>query len=263
MPVEDLGFVVLEHPMITFTQGVIALLAENNVAVVFCGENFLPCSMLLHLDGHQVQNERFRFQLDATEPLKKQLWKQTVKAKISNQARVLESICKSGEALRYKATQVQSGDVTNEEAQAARKYWPALFGKQFTRERFGAAPNPALNYGYTVLRAAVARALTGSGLLPTLGIHHHNRYNAFCLADDVMEPYRPYVDRLVLGMLEEKMDCEQLDTQQKAALLQVLTTDVRIHQRQRPLMVGLSETTASLARCFAGEGKNIRYPVLE
>lgn len=262
-PIEDIGFAVFEHPHITFTQSVMQLLAENNTAVVFCDAKYHPSSMLLHLDTHQVQTERFREQVEATLPLKKQLWQQTIKAKVRNQATVLDLIGHSGEALRKIASRVKSGDPDNAEAQAARRYWPHLFGLDFTRERFGEEPNSALNYGYAILRAAVARALAGSGLLPALGIHHRNRYNSFCLADDIMEPYRPYVDLLVYQMMEDEMNCAELGTEEKAELLGILSCDTVINGRKRPLSVGLSETTASLAGCYSGTAKRIKYAVLE
>lgn len=261
-PVEDLGFVILDHQQITFTQSVIQLMADHNVAVVFCDKTHHPASMLFHLDTHQTQTEHFRAQVEASEPLKKQLWKQTVKAKIRNQASMLDFADQEGEALRYMARQVKSGDTTNEEGSAARYYWNRLFGDDFTRHRFGSPPNNALNYGYMVLRAAVARALMGSGLLPTLGIHHRNKYNAYCLADDVMEPYRPYVDQLVWELAEAGQTGDELSTDLKAQLLQVLSCDIFIGKKTRPLMVGLSETTASLARCFKGEAKKLKYPQL-
>lgn len=261
-PVEDLGFIVLDNPQITFTQSVIQQLAANNAAVIFCDERHHPASMLFHLDSHQTQTEHFRAQIAASEPLKKQLWQQTVKAKIKNQGALLDFVGQEGEALRYMARQVKSGDTTNQEARASRFYWPHLFDKNFTRHRFGDPPNNLLNYGYAILRAGVARALTGSGMLPTLGIHHRNKYNAYCLADDIMEPYRPYVDQVVWELNETGQAGEQLTTELKAELLGILSCDIVIGKKKRPLMVGLSETSASLVRCFKGETKRIRYPVL-
>lgn len=260
VPIEDIGFIVFEHPHITFTQSVMQLLAENNAAVIFCDQKFHPSSMLFHLDTHYIQNERFKYQINASEPLKKQLWQQTIKCKINNQANMLHRAGKNAEALYYKAKQVKSGDVTNEEAQAARKYWSELFGENFTRERFGDAPNPALNYGYAILRAATARALAGSGLLSTLGIHHRNKYNSFCLADDIMEPYRPFVDQIVLNMQRIGLDCLELGKQEKAELLSVLTVDVAMQGQRSPLMIALSKTCSSLAKCFEGEINKIHYP---
>jgi len=262
-PVEDLRFVVLDHYQITFTQSVIQHLADNNVAVVFCDKKHHPVSMLFHLDTHQTQTEHFRAQVEASKPLKKQLWKQTVKAKIRNQAAVLDFTDEDGEALRYMARQVKSGDIMNKEAHASQHYWNLLFHDGFYRRRHGPPPNNLLNYGYIVLRAAVARSLMGSGLLPTLGIHHRNKYNSYCLADDIMEPYRPYVDQLVWELTEAgRGNQEDLSTELKAELLDLLTCDIIINDKKRPLMVGLSETTASLARCFKGENRKIKYPVL-
>lgn len=263
VPIEDIGFIVFEHPQITFTQSVMQHLSANNTAVVFCDKKHHPSSMLLHLDTHQVQTERFKAQISASEPLKKRLWQQTIKVKIKNQAEVLDKTKGQGAAaLLHLSHHVLSGDSANQEAQAARRYWPQLFGKSFSRDRYGSAPNPALNYGYAILRAAVARALSGSGLLPTLGIHHRNKYNSFCLADDIMEPYRPLVDLLVYKMQTEGLNCSDLGQAEKMALLNLLTMDVQINQKKSPLMVGLSQTTASLSRCFEGLTKSIRYPVL-
>ncbi len=262
IPVEDLGFVVLEHPQITFTQGVMQLLMANNVAVVFTNDKYLPASMLLNFDGHQLQTKRFRLQIDASEPLKKNLWAQTIKYKLNNQAKHLESLGKNGESVAYKAKQVLSGDTSNEEAKGAAIYWKRLLGTEFKRERFGDAPNAMLNYGYAILRAATARALAGSGLHPTLGIHHKNQYNSFCLADDVMEPYRPYVDQLVMDYIQENRMSNELQKETKAHLLGVLTVDVSINKKQSPLMVALSQTTASLVACYEGSTKKLKYPTL-
>lgn len=261
-PVEDLGFIILDNQQITFTQSVIQQMAKYNVAVVFCDKQHHPDSMLFHLDSHQTQTEHFRAQIEASKPLKKQLWKQTVKAKIRNQAALLSFADEDDQALCYLARKVQSGDPDNKEARASRIYWPLLFGDAFRRRRHGNVPNNLLNYGYAVLRAAVARALTGSGLLPTLGIHHHNKYNAYCLADDIMEPYRPFVDKTVWELYENGQAKDELDNTLKAALLHILSSDIFIGHKTRPLMVGLSETTASLARCFKKEVRKVEYPEL-
>ncbi len=262
-PIEDLGFVVLDNQQITMTQSVMQQLAENNVAVVICDDKHHPASMLFHLDTNQVQNERFRAQVEASEPLRKQLWQQTVKAKINNQAMMLKRIGQDHDDLLYLARQVKSGDTTNEEAQAARRYWSKLFGNDFRRERFGMPPNPSLNYGYAYLRAAVARALSGSGLLPTLGIHHHNKYNAYCLADDIMEPYRPFVDLLVYEQKQKHDDYHYINKDRKMEFLALLGSDVIINDKNRPLMVALSETTSSLAACFEGRETIVKYPIFK
>lgn len=263
VPVEDIGFVVLEHPQISISMPLMSALNANNVAVIFCNEKHMPNAMLLNLDGNNLQNEYFRNQIEASLPLKKNLWKQTIEAKINNQAALLKKLGQANNDLLALSKDVKSDDSTNREGHAARIYWKRLFGENFIRERFGVHPNPLLNYGYILLRSAVARSLTGSGMLATLGIHHHNKYNAFCLADDIMEPYRPYVDELVY-----KMDCQyewidNLEKEHKAQLMELLTTDVIIGKNKRPLMVALSQTTASLAKCFSGETKKMVYPKFE
>lgn len=263
VPVEDIGFVVLEHPQISFTMSLVEKLSANNVATVFCDSKHLPSSMLLPLDSHHIQNEIFRLQINASEPLKKNLWKQTIEEKIKNQAKLLDKLGKQSSQLKSLAKSVKSDDSDNREGFAARLYWMAMFGNRFIRDRFGEPPNPFLNYGYIVLRAAVARALIGSGLLSTLGIHHHNRYNAFCLADDIMEPYRPYVDEIAFDLNEKYPGTIKLEKEHKAELLQLMAVDVSLGGNKRPLMIALSHTTASLARCFTGETRKIIYPVFE
>lgn len=263
VPIEDIGMIIFDNKEIIFTMSVVQQLTENNVAVVFCNDKHLPQSKLLNLDGNSIQTERFRYQIDASVPLKKQLWQQTVKQKIRNQAGLLRHINKNDEPLIYMANQVKSGDSTNEEAQASRYYWSCLFDDfkvSFKRDRMGMPPNNLLNYGYTILRAAVARALTGSGLLPTLGIHHRNKYNAYCLADDIMEPYRPWVDSEVVMIMHDYTDYHILSRDIKSRLLKVLTHDVTFENKSSPLLVALSSTTSSLANCFTGTEKQIRYP---
>ncbi|MEZ5106031.1 MAG: type II CRISPR-associated endonuclease Cas1 [Draconibacterium sp.] len=259
-PVEDLGFIVLDHPQISFSMKLVEELNELNVATVFCDSKHMPSSMLLPLDAHHIQSELFRAQVAASEPLKKNLWKQTIEAKIGNQARLLDKFKKNSLPLKNLAKSVKSGDSDNREGFAARLYWTALLGKDFIRDRYGEPPNHFLNYGYILLRSATARALAGSGLLATLGIHHRNRYNAFCLADDVMEPYRPWVDEIAFDLHEKYPDTLILEKEHKAELLQLMAADVKIGDNKRPLMVALSQTTASLSRCFTGETRKIVYP---
>ena len=267
-PIEDIGVVVLDNRRITITQGLLEALLENNCAVITCDNHSLPVGLMLPLYGNSTQNERFRYQLDASQPLRKQLWQQTIKAKIENQAAVL-SACSGMPIKNMKrwADDVRSGDPDNVEGHAAAYYWRYFFNnitglENFTRNREGMAPNNLLNYGYAILRAVVARALVTSGLLPTLGIHHHNRYNAYCLADDIMEPYRPYVDELVFAIVKEQgVDNLQLTTTLKAQLLSIPTLDVVIGGKRSPLMVAATQTTASLYKCFSGELRRITYPV--
>ena len=200
VPIEDVGVVVLEDRQITITNGALDALLKNNCAVVTCNEKHMPTGLLLPLEGHTLQSERFAQQIEASLPLRKQLWQQTVQAKIRNQGVLLKRLYSAeNRCMMAWANDVKSGDSENLEGRAAAYYWKYMFPNDevFKRDREGDAPNNLLNYGYAILRAVVARALVASGLLPTLGIHHHNRYNAYCLADDIMEPYRPYVDEVV------------------------------------------------------------------
>ncbi len=260
IPFEDLGVLIIEHPAVTLTQGCLTALLANNTAVIICGKNHHPQGLFLPLDSNELQSERFRHQVEASQPLKKGLWKQTIQAKIRNQAGLLKSLDREHGKLTDLAKKVRSGDPENIEAQAARFYWPRVFGGDFKRKRHGPPPNNLLNYGYTVMRAAVARSLVSSGLLPALGLHHRNRYNAYCLADDVLEPFRPFVDRAVLDAKGDLDDSGELTPKIKQTLLETLTADVRFGKTQSPLMVGLHRTTASLYRCLARKQKNIDYP---
>lgn len=264
--IEDIGVVVLDHKQITITSGCMEALLENNCALITCDSKSMPVGLMLPLYGNTTQNERFRKQLEASLPLKKQLWQQTIQAKIRNQAMVLVG-CREEEVkcMHVWANNVRSGDPDNLEARAAAFYWKTLFVdvEGFTRDREGIPPNNLLNYGYAILRAVVARGLVISGLLPTLGIHHHNRYNAYCLADDIMEPYRPYVDRLVYSLYKRRESNLSLDKEMKAALLTIPTLEVNIGGKRSPLMVAVGQTTASLYKCFNGELRQIRYPVEE
>ena len=263
-PIEDIGVVILDHKQITITQGALAALLENNCSVITCDSKSMPTGLMLPLSGNTTQNERFRNQLNASIPLMKQLWQQTVQSKIQNQASVL-SFCRNLEVkcMRVWVNTVRSGDPDNLEGRAAAFYWKYLLGhiSGFTRNREGIPPNNLLNYGYAILRAVVARSLVSSGMLPTLGIHHHNRYNAYCLADDIMEPYRPYVDELVYALLAKRgLPPEILTKDWKVDLLSIPTLEVKIGGKRSPLMVAVSQTTASLYKCFCGESRKIVYP---
>ena len=262
-PIEDIGVVIVDNKQITLTSGLIEALLGNNCALITCDSSHLPVGLMLPLCGNTTQSERFRHQLSASLPLKKQLWQQTISQKIANQAQVLK-VCfgvEVGNMLSW-SKNVKSGDSDNLEARAAAYYWRNMFDDEdvFIRDREGEPPNNLLNYGYAILRAIVARGLVGSGLLPTLGIHHHNRYNAYCLADDIMEPYRPYVDELVVNIRKEFDDTDFLDKEIKKRLLSIPTIEVRINNHRRPLMVAVTETTTSLYKCFSGELRKIAYP---
>ncbi len=261
-PIEDIGVIVLDNKQITITSGLLEALLENNCAVITCDNKSMPTGLILPLSGNTTQSERFRHQIEASLPLKKQLWQQTIKTKIENQAAILNKCTgKEVRCMNKWATDVKSGDSENQEARAAAYYWKNLFPIEgFTRDRDSIPPNNLLNYGYAILRAVVARSLVASGLLPTLGIHHHNRYNAYCLADDIMEPYRPYVDELVYHIVTGCGNYEILDKDIKSQLLTIPTLDVVIAGKRSPLMIAVGQTTASLYKCFSGELRKIAYP---
>ena len=263
IPIEDIGVVILDNRRITITSGAMEALLENNCAVITCNQKSMPVGLLLPLCGNTTQNERFRSQLEASLPLRKQLWQQTIKQKILNQEHVLRiNTAQETNCMRVWSNDVRSGDPDNLEARAAAYYWKNVFTTypNFVRDREGTPPNNLLNYGYAILRAIIARALVGSGLLPTLGIHHHNRYNAYCLADDIMEPYRPYVDQLVLDIIQCNLEISDITRDFKMQLLGIPMLDVVINGKRSPLMIAAQQTTASLAKCFAGEIKRISYP---
>ncbi len=270
IPIEDIGFLVLDNPEIYLSIPAMNLLIENNTAVIICNTNHLPNGMFLNLNSHHIQQEIFKNQIEASLPLKKQLWQQTIIEKITNQGILLEKITKSKNAFEFLASKVLSGDSSNMEAVAASQYWKSFFDfsdtepeKQvdFRRERFGNYPNNFLNYGYAILRAATARALSGSGLLNTLGIHHKSKYNAFALADDIMEPFRPIVDEKVYELMQT-YDEQELNTLLKSELLQLLTRTVYFKEEKSPLMVALQKTASSLQQCYTGDRKKIKYPKL-
>lgn len=264
VPIEDIGFIVLEHPQITITQGLMMKLLQNKAAVITCDASHMPNGYLQPLVGHTEQTERIRYQLEASLPLKKQLWQQTIVAKVNNQASHLVQQGFPAKKLKRWADEVKSGDVGNLEAVAAAYYFQELFSELefFSRDQHGDPPNNLLNYGYAILRAITARALVSTGLLTSVGIFHRNKYNPFCLADDVMEPYRPYVDALVYDMIEEGYDYQFLTQEIKTILLQLPVLDVWIDGKKSPLMVAMSRTSNSLYECFAGLSRKILYPQL-
>lgn len=261
VPIEDVGVVVLEHQQISITLPLINALTDNNVQLVICNNKGMPSSMLLNLDVNVTQGQTLRNQINTGEVLKKQLWKQIVERKIRNQANLLDKIGLDGNVLRPFYSNVKSGDTDNREGIAARIYFQELFGGDFVRERDASGINALLNYGYIVLRATVARSLVSSGLFPALGIFHHNRSNAFPLADDIMEPYRPYVDEVVYDL--NKKGNTDLTKEVKGELINVLYADTHFEKIVRPLSVGLSMTSSSLAKCYAKEISKLSLPVLK
>jgi CRISPR-associated protein Cas1 len=261
IPIEDIGYIVIDHPEIYLSIPALNLLVDNNTAVIICNTNHLPNGMFLNLNSHHIQQEIFKNQINASVPLKKQLWQQTVMEKITNQGLLLEKITNQKNNFDFLASKVLSGDTSNMEGVAANFYWKSFFEHNFKRERFGDYPNNFLNYGYAILRAATARALSGSGLLNTLGIHHKSKYNAFALADDIMEPFRPIVDEKVAEIMQNYTE-QELNTAIKAELLQILTRTVYFKEEKSPLMVALQKTASSLQQCYMGDRKKIKYPKL-
>ena len=258
VPLDDIGVLLCNARGLTYSNDLLVELARRGVAVVLCGGNYLPVAWLWPLDGHHIQVLRMRCQLEASLPLRKRLWQAVVKAKIGQQELVLKMLGKSGGGLDGLARRVKSGDSDNMEAQAARRYWPLLFGPDFHRERFGEMPNPLLNYGYTVLRAATARAIATAGLHPSLGIHHHNRYDAMCLVDDLMEPFRPAVDYAVVRLVES--GCAEVTSESKRTLAGVLATDMRTERGTTPLETCLERAAQSLAQSFEEKRVELLFP---
>ncbi len=258
-PIEDVGVVIVESQLVQFTVPLLNALADNNVAVVFCNAQCMPNTMLMPLESNAVQQEVYRLQTEVSLPTKKRIWKEIIEHKIRNQAVLLDLLGRDGNLLKPYYMNVLSGDSDNREGLAAKIYWQQMYGRSFNRSRNGESPNSWLNYGYAILRAAVARALLGSGLFPAFGLFHRNRYNAFPLADDVMEPYRPFVDYAVYQLFEDSPEA-CLDKEVKQQLVRVLFTDVKMKGQIRPLQVALSMTTASLVRALKDKKESIIYP---
>ncbi len=262
VPVEDLGVLVLDHFQITISHQLIQKLMGNKVAVISCDAHHLPFGLMLPLHGHTEHSNKVKDQLSASEPLKKQLWKQTVEAKIENQMLLLKQLDLPYFPMKKYREQVKTGDSTNMEGIAAQHYWKHLISPDFIRERMGEFPNPLFNYGYIIVRSMMARAIVETGLLPVLGIFHSNKYNAYCLADDLMEPYRPLVDKKVMEWMKNDSK-EEISKEYKAYILGIATDDVRIQKTVRPFLVAIKETTVSLYKTYTGEKRKIAYPILE
>jgi CRISPR-associated protein Cas1 len=264
VPIEDIGVVLLDNQQIILTNALLAEFNQYNVAVISCDSKHLPYGLMLPMFSHHAFTEKMFQQLNASLPLKKNLWQQTIIAKINNQAGVLRSLGKEDMKMAYYTRLVNSGDPQNVEGRAAAYYWDKLFGDgaSFTRDTDGGGVNAMLNYGYAILLAMVARSLVASGLLPAVGIHHRNKYNPWCLASDIMEPYRPYVDKLVLQLQTEFPETDELNPVIKKKLLQIPVIDLKIGEMNSPLMIGLQRTTASLSACYEGTSRKLLYPVM-
>lgn len=261
VPVEDIGMLILDHPQISITHRVIQALQENETVIISCDQKHMPSALMVPFEGHHVQAERMRIQMNASVPLTKQLWKQTIESKIRNQAKCLEMFNKENQTLLILGAGVKSGDPDNKEGRAAKVYWSTLFEDGFARSRYGDPPNAHLNYSYAILRSVIARALVGSGMNLSMGIHHHNRYNVFCLADDIMEPYRPFADKVVYEMYCQGLTkTEELTPSHKKLLLSIPAMDVMMDGEKSPLLVAAGRTSSTLFECFSGKRKKILYP---
>ncbi|MBN2473375.1 MAG: type II CRISPR-associated endonuclease Cas1 [Pirellulales bacterium] len=261
MPLADLAVVIVSHPQVTYTQAVLAGLAEAGGTFVACNRRNLPVGMFLPLAAHHAQARRFAAQARAPLPLRKRVWQQIVRAKIAAQAETLLCLHGTDQGLRALAGRVRSGDPQNVEARAARRYWPLLFADlDFRRHRENEDQNLLLNYGYAVLRAVVARAICGAGQHPCLGVHHHNRANPFCLADDLMEPFRPTVDRAVAEYVGEHEICNHVEASAKQYLIEQMTGRYLIDGQQRTLFDVVARMACSLADVFLGNAARLDLP---
>jgi CRISPR-associated protein Cas1 len=252
-PIEDVQMIMVDNHSVRITIPLITKLVKHNVGIVFCDEKHMPTSMMMDLDSNTLQSKRFQHQLSATVPMKKQIWKQIVEAKIRNQSLLLEKQGKGKGVLAQYYNNVKSGDSTNREAMAAKVYWKMLMGKDFVRDRWGHAPNPMLNYGYTILRAMVARSLMNAGLLPSIGVFHRNCYNAYPLADDIMEPYRPYVDQKVKELFVNGV--KDICHEAKKAFLELFYSEIPAN--------AMMLSSSTLASVYEGTDKTIVFPHIE
>ena len=262
LPIEDLGVVIVDDVRATYTQAAFLALLEAGATVLVAGRDHLPAGMMLPLDAHHIQTERHRAQIETRIPVRKRTWQAIVRAKIEQQATVLSHFTGDHGGLVPLALRVRSGDPDNLEAQAAQKYWPRLFGKTFRRDRKAEGVNALLNYGYAVIRAALARAIVAAGLIPSLGVHHRHRGNTFCLADDLLEPYRPYVDwrvRLLAGD-GGKLVPDLSVRETRVALLSLLNETVRVGGRQEPLLLAFHTSAVSLCRVLTGGDRSLALP---
>jgi CRISP-associated protein Cas1 len=260
--IEDLGVLILQHPAIVLTQQVIIACQKSKVVIVFCDDKHLPYSVILPIgESHTLHNKILKQQIAVSEPTRKRLWKQIVQHKIKEQMKTLAILGKSTTRLERLVMQVKTGDSENCEALAAQAYWKLLFGEGFRRDVDLDGINSLLNYGYSIVRAVVARSICGAGLHPTLGLFHKNQYNALCLADDIMEPFRPWVDLIVYKIAMKGV--VKVNKHSKKELLGLLNENVRYEKRRMPLLVALHLLMAALKRCYINAQKDLFYPSLE
>jgi CRISP-associated protein Cas1 len=261
LPIEDLGVVIVDDRRASYSQAVFIELMSAGVTLIVTGHDHLPLGMMLPFDGHHVLTERHRAQVAASEPTRKRIWQALVGAKLRQQAVVLSHFMGDDAGLSEMARRVRSGDPDNLEAQGAQRYWPRLFGAAFRRDRSADGVNALLNYGYVVIRASLARAIVASGLIPSLGVFHKGRANPFCLADDLLEPFRPYVDWRVKLMILEQGAAPSLEMREtRAALLGLFNEGVRVDGRRMPLLLAVERAASSLARALTGDELKLSLP---
>ena len=258
VPLDDVGVLLCNARGLTYSNGLMAELARRGAAVVFCGAKYLPAAWLMPVEGNHAQAMRMRLQTEASKPFRKRVWQATVRAKIRQQAAALDLLNGGDGGLKSLVRKVRSGDPDNVEAQAARRYWTALFGRDFRRDRYGEMPNPLLNYGYTVLRAATARAIASAGLHPSLGVHHRSRTNTMPLADDLMEPFRPMVDVRVHRLTGAGAD--EVSPDAKRALAGVLAMDMKTDRGTTPLQTCVERAAQSLALSLESGVVEMTFP---
>jgi len=258
VPMDDIAVVLCNAHGLTYSNNLLLALTERGVAIVLCAPNHQPAAWVWPLAGHHAQAERMRYQVEATRPMGKRLWQLLVRAKIAQQAAVLDILCRNADPLRDLARRVRSGDPQNVEAQAARRYWPLVMGSDFRRDRGQPGVNSLLNYGYTVLRAGVARAVTAAGLHPSIGIHHRTRTDPMCLASDLMEPFRPLVDLVVCRLRDAGL--EEVDPESKARLARLLTLDMATARGTTPVLTCLERLAQSVARSYEQRTAQLDLP---
>jgi len=263
IPINEIAVIIASHPQISYTNAVLASLAENGGIFIICDKKYLPIAMTLPLQSHYIQTQRFLLQANVSLPTRKQLWKQIVQAKVKNQGKLLYKLYGNDQGLLKMAHRVRSGDQDNIEAQASRRYWTTLFNDpSFKRNPQKQDQNRFLNYGYAVLRAIVSRAICSAGLHPSLGLHHHNQYNPFCLADDLMEPFRPFIDRAVVELLKKYPEDHPLDPELKKQILSAITEKININQEKRTIFDSATKTANSLVKVYEGKEKKLILPEL-
>jgi CRISPR-associated protein Cas1 len=259
VPLDDIGAVIANGHGLSYSNNVLLALVERNAPVVLCGANHAPAALVWPVASHHLQNARMRAQIELSGPKAKRLWQSVVRAKIGQQAAVLELMGRKGQKFDLLVRRVRSGDPDNVEAQAARRYWPLMFGREFRRDRTAEGINSLLNYGYTVLRAATARAVMSVGLHPTFGLHHRSRGNPMCLVDDFMEPFRPIVDLLAARLAGSGHDTVSRET--KPVLAAVASLDLASAAGTTPLSTCLIRLASSFARICEGERGRLEFPL--